>query len=90
MYFVVVAIVYLSIIDNHVLSRSARLVESPHYTVVYNESDFEVRLYREISWMSALVRGTTSFENSTKDGFHRYLLPNIKIELITIVSKFII
>ncbi|EXB82508.1 hypothetical protein L484_027684 [Morus notabilis] len=51
--------------------QSGCAIESPHYTVVYSESDFEVRLYRECSWMSALVRGTTSFENSTKDGFHR-------------------
>ncbi|PON44875.1 SOUL heme-binding protein [Parasponia andersonii] len=72
MYFVVVAIVYLSIIHNLIVpSSTARSIESPQYTVVYTESDFEVRLYKECSWMSALVQGTTSFENSTKDGFHR-------------------
>ncbi|KAF3431221.1 hypothetical protein FNV43_RR25951 [Rhamnella rubrinervis] len=47
------------------------VIESPQYIVVLTQSDFEVRLYRESSWMSALVRGTTSFEGSTKDGFHR-------------------
>ncbi|XP_041016090.1 uncharacterized protein LOC121258604 [Juglans microcarpa x Juglans regia] len=36
-----------------------------------SESDFEIRLYLESSWMSALVRGATSFDESTKDGFHR-------------------
>ncbi|XP_062109481.1 uncharacterized protein LOC133820938 [Humulus lupulus] len=67
MYLVVVAVVYLSIIDK----LGARSIELPQYKVVYSESDFEVRLYPECSWMSALVRGTTSFENSTKEGFHR-------------------
>lgn len=47
-------------------------IESPPYTVVLSESDFEVRLYRETSWMSALVRGTSSFEKATEDGFHRF------------------
>ncbi|GLU03118.1 hypothetical protein SLE2022_203350 [Rubroshorea leprosula] len=45
-------------------------IESPKYTVIHSESDFEIRLYAESSWMSALVRGT-SFQESTKDGFHR-------------------
>uniref|UniRef100_A0A5B7BF28 Putative heme-binding protein 2 n=1 Tax=Davidia involucrata TaxID=16924 RepID=A0A5B7BF28_DAVIN len=46
-------------------------IESPQYRVVHSESDLEIRLYRESSWVSALVRGATSFEKSTKDGFHR-------------------
>ncbi|KAL5826791.1 hypothetical protein ACOSQ3_018632 [Xanthoceras sorbifolium] len=45
-------------------------VESLQYTVVHSESDFEIRLYRESCWVSALVRGN-SFRNSTKSGFHR-------------------
>ncbi|KAG2701944.1 hypothetical protein I3843_06G064100 [Carya illinoinensis] len=50
---------------------SGNAIESPKYTVMHSESDFEIRLYLEPSWMSALVRGATSFEKSTKDGFHR-------------------
>ncbi|XP_015894609.3 uncharacterized protein LOC107428572 [Ziziphus jujuba] len=46
-------------------------IESPQYTVVLSESDFEVRLYRETSWISAPVQGTSSFKKATKDGFHR-------------------
>ncbi|KAG9449816.1 hypothetical protein H6P81_009781 [Aristolochia fimbriata] len=45
-------------------------MESPQYTVVHSESDFEVRLYREAAWMSAPVRGI-SFEKATGEGFHR-------------------
>ncbi|KAF8378255.1 hypothetical protein HHK36_029594 [Tetracentron sinense] len=45
-------------------------IESPQFTVVHSESDFEIRLYRESSWMSASVRGI-SFEKATKEGFHR-------------------
>ncbi|KAF2301631.1 hypothetical protein GH714_028421 [Hevea brasiliensis] len=47
-------------------------IESVMYTLVRSESDYEIRLYREVSWMSALVR-ETSFEKSTKDGFQRTL-----------------
>ncbi|KAE8730211.1 Tetratricopeptide repeat (TPR)-like superfamily protein [Hibiscus syriacus] len=49
---------------------AADAYESPQFRVVHLESDFEIRLYKEISWMSALVNGT-SFQNSTKQGFHR-------------------
>ncbi|KAK1276603.1 hypothetical protein QJS04_geneDACA012784 [Acorus gramineus] len=45
-------------------------IESPQFTVVHSESDFEVRLYRDSSWMSAPAR-EISFEKATKDGFHR-------------------
>ncbi|XP_068637781.1 uncharacterized protein [Aristolochia californica] len=45
-------------------------IESPQYTVVHSESDFEVRLYRETAWMSAPVRGI-SFDKATREGFHR-------------------
>ncbi|KAJ7943679.1 heme-binding protein 2-like [Quillaja saponaria] len=52
------------------LVLSVHAIESPQYTVVRSESEFEIRLYKESSWMSALVQGT-SFQKSTKDGFHR-------------------
>ncbi|XP_022735629.1 uncharacterized protein LOC111289003 [Durio zibethinus] len=52
------------------LVLSTYTIESPKYRVVYLGSDFEIRLYEEMSWMSALAHGT-SFQNSTKDGFHR-------------------
>ncbi|XP_043723520.1 heme-binding protein 2-like [Telopea speciosissima] len=45
-------------------------IESPQFTVVHSESDFEIRLYRESSWMSAPVT-EISFEKATKEGFHR-------------------
>ncbi|KAJ4972671.1 hypothetical protein NE237_005845 [Protea cynaroides] len=45
-------------------------IESPQFTVLHSESDFEIRLYRESSWMSASVRGI-SFEKATRGGFHR-------------------
>lgn len=45
--------------------------ESPQYTVVHSESEFEVRFYRESAWMSAPV-DDISFEKATKNGFHRY------------------
>ncbi|OAY32549.1 heme-binding protein 2 [Manihot esculenta] len=45
-------------------------VESPKYLLVHSESDYEIRLYREVSWIYALVQ-ETSFEKSTEDGFHR-------------------
>lgn len=45
--------------------------ESPQYTVVHSESDFEVRFYRESAWMTAPA-DDISFEKATKNGFHRY------------------
>ncbi|KAI9169385.1 hypothetical protein LWI28_011534 [Acer negundo] len=52
------------------LVQSGLVVDSPQYTVIRSESDFEIRLYGESSWVTALVRGN-SFLNSTKSGFHR-------------------
>ncbi|KAK9027711.1 hypothetical protein V6N11_067534 [Hibiscus sabdariffa] len=49
---------------------AAYAIESPEFRVIHSESDFEIRLYEEMSWMSAPVHGN-SFENSTKQGFHR-------------------
>ncbi|KAL5552840.1 hypothetical protein UlMin_040241 [Ulmus minor] len=57
--------------SNNFVPNVVGAIESPHYTVVRSDPDFEIRLYNESSWMSALVRGTTSFENSTILGFHR-------------------
>ncbi|PON59685.1 SOUL heme-binding protein [Trema orientale] len=45
-------------------------IESPEYTVVHSESEFEIRLYRQSSWMSAPVRDI-SFEKATRNGYHR-------------------
>ncbi|XWS34752.1 hypothetical protein CRYUN_Cryun21dG0064400 [Craigia yunnanensis] len=60
----------VSYLGRKCLVISTYTIESPEYRVVHLESDFEIRLYKEMSWMSALVHGT-SFQNSTKDGFHR-------------------
>ncbi|KAF5476764.1 hypothetical protein F2P56_003468 [Juglans regia] len=45
-------------------------IESPQYTVVHTESDFEIRLYRDSTWISAPVKDI-SFQKATKLGFHR-------------------
>lgn len=47
-----------------------KALESPQYTVVHSESDFEVRFYRETAWMTAPT-DEISFEKATRDGFHR-------------------
>ncbi|KAK3159624.1 hypothetical protein QOZ80_1BG0048930 [Eleusine coracana subsp. coracana] len=44
--------------------------ETPQYTTVHKESDFEVRLYRDTVWMSAASEHS-SFHVATKLGFHR-------------------
>jgi hypothetical protein len=69
-YLVILIYYYLSNSSNLVLSGDA--IESPQYTVVHSEPDLEIRLYVESSWISALSRGATSFEKSTKYGFHRF------------------
>ncbi|XP_050369964.1 uncharacterized protein LOC126788052 [Argentina anserina] len=45
-------------------------IESPQYTVVHTESEFEIRQYRDAAWMSAPVKDI-SFEKATRNGFHR-------------------
>ncbi|XP_030519469.1 heme-binding protein 2-like [Rhodamnia argentea] len=45
-------------------------IESPQYTVALLATDFEIRHYRNSTWMSAALQGT-SFEKSTQEGFHR-------------------
>ncbi|KNA11390.1 hypothetical protein SOVF_135720 [Spinacia oleracea] len=44
--------------------------ESPKYSVIHSESDFEIRVYKESTWMSAPV-DHLSFRQATKLGFHR-------------------
>ncbi|KAK7361647.1 hypothetical protein VNO77_03718 [Canavalia gladiata] len=46
-------------------------IELPKYTVVLSESDFQIRLFSESSWMLARVSGT-SFEQCYRSGFHRF------------------
>ncbi|PKA62955.1 Heme-binding-like protein [Apostasia shenzhenica] len=60
--------VSLAIIANLVISVVG--YESPQYAVVHSESNFEIRVYRESSWMSA-SSDEISFEKATKLGFHR-------------------
>ncbi|XP_017253679.1 uncharacterized protein LOC108223774 [Daucus carota subsp. sativus] len=45
--------------------------ESPEYTLVHSESDYEIRLYRVAAWMIAPVKSQISFEKATRNGFHR-------------------
>ncbi|KAJ6799469.1 heme-binding protein 2-like [Iris pallida] len=45
-------------------------IESPEYSVVHKESEFEIRMYKESSWMSA-SSVELSFEKATAFGFHR-------------------
>ena len=65
----------LSISVNLMLSLMMMVVseatESPQYTVVHSESEFEIRFYRDSVWMSAPVNDL-SFHQATKFGFHRF------------------
>lgn len=45
-------------------------IESPQYTVVHTESDFEIRLYRAASWITTPVEDI-SFTKATQIGFHK-------------------
>ncbi|CAJ1940179.1 unnamed protein product [Sphenostylis stenocarpa] len=45
-------------------------IELPKYTLMLSESDFQIRLYNESTWISAHVSGT-SFYQSYKTGFQR-------------------
>lgn len=47
-------------------------IESPQYTVVHSESDFEIRLYRPSSWITTPVEDI-SFSKATQIGFHKYV-----------------
>lgn len=52
------------------LVAATKAIESPRYTVVHSDSDFEIRVYSESTWMSAPV-DHLSFHQATKLGFHR-------------------
>lgn len=45
-------------------------IESPQYTVVHAESDFEIRLYRPSTWITTPVEDI-SFSKATQIGFHK-------------------
>ncbi|XP_014523172.1 heme-binding protein 2 [Vigna radiata var. radiata] len=45
-------------------------IELPNYTVILSQSDFQIRLYNESTWVSARVSGT-SFDQSYRNGFQR-------------------
>ncbi|WJX87655.1 hypothetical protein P8452_69820 [Trifolium repens] len=62
---------YLFIAICYSFGNSVHAIESPKYIVIQTESDFEIRLYNESSWISAPSSGTNSFQQSTKTGFHR-------------------
>lgn len=46
-------------------------IESPGYTVVHAESNFEIRLYRPAAWITTPVEDI-SFTKATQIGFHKY------------------
>ncbi|GKD63238.1 heme-binding protein 2-like protein [Tanacetum coccineum] len=64
---------YLSLIVLVVfISCCVNATVSPQYSVLLAARDVEIRLYHESSWISAPVMGgTSSFNKSTHDGFHR-------------------
>lgn len=51
-------------------SGSTDAIESPHYKIVLLESDFQVRLYSESTWMSAPA-DDLSYEKATLCGYAR-------------------
>lgn len=67
---------FLGIITIFIVTSTTRRIvqcktyESPQYTVVHKESDFEVRFYRDSAWMTAPT-DKISFVKATRDGFHR-------------------
>lgn len=63
-------ILLLTVFANTSKKCESRALESPQYTVVHKESDFEVRYYRESSWMNS-PSDEISFDKATKEGFHR-------------------
>ncbi|CAO2826399.1 unnamed protein product [Amaranthus hypochondriacus] len=52
------------------LFATTKAIESPQFTVIHTESEFEIRVYRDSTWMSAPV-DHLSFHQATKLGFHR-------------------
>ncbi|TKY58676.1 Heme-binding protein 2 [Spatholobus suberectus] len=61
---------HLSMVMCWCCGNIVRAIELPKYSMILSESDFQIRLYNESSWMSARVSGT-SFEQSYKIGFQR-------------------
>lgn len=64
-------------------------LETPQYTVVHAESDFEIRLYRPSTWVSTPV-DDISFGKATQIGFHKLFqyiqganLNNTRVEMTT-------
>jgi hypothetical protein len=64
-------------------------IESPPYSVVHAESDFEIRLYRPSTWISTPVEDI-SFSKATQIGFHKLFqyiqganLNNSRVEMTT-------
>lgn len=54
-------------------AAGADSIESPPYTVVHAESDFEIRLYRPSTLITTPVEDI-SFSKATQIGFHKYVL----------------
>jgi len=75
-----------------VVSGAAALpesIESPQYTVVHSESDFEIRLYRPSTWITTPVEDI-SFSKATQIGFHKLFqyiqgsnINNSRVEMTT-------
>lgn len=68
---------------------SATDIESPQYTVVHTESDFEIRLYRPSTWITTPVEDI-SFSKATQIGFHKLFqyiqganINNSRVEMTT-------
>lgn len=64
-------------------------IESPQYTVVHAESDFEIRLYRPSTWITTPVEDI-SFSKATQIGFHKLFqyiqganINNSRVEMTT-------
>jgi len=64
-------------------------IEGPQYTVVHVESDFEIRLYRQSTWISTPVEDI-SFSKATQIGFHKLFqyiqganINNSRVEMTT-------
>lgn len=61
----------ITVVNLLCLAVICKAIESPQYTALHKESEFEIRLYRDSAWMSAPAK-QISFEKATRDGFHRY------------------
>ena len=67
-----------------------KAVESPEYTVAHSESEFEIRLYTQSTWMSASVPFIISFEKATRIGYHRfYFFTFFLVQLTFLIGSYI-